>query len=89
MKTCLLSLGIASLLGAGELFGSIQVNKQLAAKKYIALTHDFTPGIPRWPGFPDESRKTIYWYDKRPDTRLSAFPLRFPRRSSRFCRKTL
>jgi kynurenine formamidase len=34
----------------------------------VDLTHAFTPGIPRWPGFPDETRKTIYWYDKQPDT---------------------
>jgi kynurenine formamidase len=44
------------------------IQKTLAQKKYIDLTHDFAPGIPRWPGFPDETRKTIYWYDKRPDT---------------------
>jgi kynurenine formamidase len=47
------------------------------------LTHEFAPGIPRWPGFPDETRKTIYWYDppkdgsaaadKRPDTMGSGF----------------
>jgi len=73
MKTYLLSLGVASLLGVGELFGADQaslwpIQQALAAKKYVDLTHDFAPGIPRWPGFPDETRKTIYWYDKRPDT---------------------
>ena len=36
-------------------------------------THDFAPGIPRWPGFPDETRKMIYWYDKRPDTTGAGF----------------
>ena len=45
-----------------------KIQKLLASKKYVDLTHDFAPGIPRWPGFPDETRKTIYWYDKRPDT---------------------
>ena len=45
----------------------------LASKKYVDLTHEFAPGIPRWPGFPDETRKTIYWYDKRPDTMGSGF----------------
>src|SRR6266480_1350206 len=49
----------ACLWGIQELVGS---------KKYVDLTHAFAPGIPRWPGFPDETRKTIYWYDKRPDT---------------------
>jgi kynurenine formamidase len=45
----------------------------LAGKKFVDLTHEFLPGIPRWPGFPDESRKTIYWYDKRPDTKGAGF----------------
>src|SRR5215467_13289310 len=50
-----------------------QIQKVLASKKYVDLTHEFAPGIPRWPGFPDEMRKTIYWYDKRPDTMGSGF----------------
>jgi len=50
-----------------------QIQKVLASKKYIDLTHEFAPGIPRWPGFPDETRKTIYWYEKRPDTKGSGF----------------
>src|SRR5690242_5769192 len=60
-----------------------QIQKVLASKKYVDLTHAFAPGIPRWPGFPDEVRKTIYWYDapkdgsapadKHPDTMGSGF----------------
>jgi len=50
-----------------------KIQKVLASKKYVDLTHEFTPGIPRWPGFPDETRKTVYWYDKRPDTMGSGF----------------
>ena len=45
-----------------------KLQRTLASKKYVDLTHAFASGIPRWPGFPDETRKTIYWYDKRPDT---------------------
>jgi hypothetical protein len=30
-------------------------------------------GIPRRPGFPDETQKTIYWCEKRPDTTGSGF----------------
>ena len=37
-------------------------------EKFVDLTHDFAPGIPHWAGFPEETRKTIYWYDKRADT---------------------
>src|SRR6202035_5443786 len=45
----------------------------LSSKKFIDLTHDFAPGIPHWPGFPDETRRTIYWFEKRPDTIGSGF----------------
>jgi kynurenine formamidase len=50
-----------------------KIQKTLASKKYVDLTHEFEPGVPRWPGFPDETRKTIYWYDKRPDTMGAGF----------------
>jgi len=50
-----------------------RIPKMLAAKKHVDLTHEFAPGIPRWPGFPDETRKTLYWYEKRPDTTGSGF----------------
>lgn len=43
------------------------LQQTLLEKRYVDLTHDFAPGIPHWPGFPDEQRKTVYWYDKRPD----------------------
>lgn len=35
-------------------------------KRFVDLTHAFEPGIPRWPGFPDEQRETLYWYDEGP-----------------------
>lgn len=53
-----------------------KLQKLLASKRYVDLTHEFAPGIPRWPGFPNETRKTIYWYDKRPDTMGTGFFLR-------------
>ena len=61
---------IADARGESSLW---EIQKTLAAKKYVDLTHAFEPGIPRWPGFPDETRKTIYWYDKRPGTVGSGF----------------
>jgi len=64
---------IVPIAGAGEEPSPWKIQKTLAAKRYIDLTHAFEPGIPRWPGFPDETRKTIYWYDKRPDTMGSGF----------------
>jgi kynurenine formamidase len=44
------------------------LQKTLAEKRFVDLTHEFAPGIPHWPGFPDETRRTIYWYEKQPDT---------------------
>ena len=35
----------------------------IKSKQFVDLTHAFAPGIPHWPGFPDENRKTLYWYD--------------------------
>src|SRR5262249_38691111 len=49
------------------------IQKILAGKRYVDLTHDFAPGIAHWPGFPDEKRKTIYWYEKRPSTMGTGF----------------
>jgi kynurenine formamidase len=42
----------------------LEIQKILAGKKFVDLTHAFAPGIPRWHGFPDEKRETVYWYDK-------------------------
>jgi kynurenine formamidase len=36
--------------------------KAVKAKRFIDLTHVFEPGIPHWPGFPDEKRETLYGY---------------------------
>lgn len=40
-----------------------RIQQILAGKKMVDLTHAFGPGIPHWPGFPDEKRETIYWYE--------------------------
>ncbi len=72
--TSALALAMAfPIAGFGEELPLWKIQKTLAAKKYVDLTHSFEPGIPRWPGFPDETRKTIYWYDKHPDTMGSGF----------------
>jgi kynurenine formamidase len=41
-----------------------QIYDVLKTKQFVDLTHTFAPGIPHWPGFPDEKRETLYWYDK-------------------------
>jgi kynurenine formamidase len=63
----LLVLGVGSL-HAAETESLWPLQKVLAQKKFVDLTHAFAPGVPHWHGFPDETCKTIYWYDKRPDT---------------------
>ncbi len=50
-----------------------QAYEVLQRKKFVDLTHSFEPGIPHWPGFPNETVKTIYWYDKQPDTLGTGF----------------
>src|SRR5438552_2450825 len=67
----------ARLFAAGGESSLWPIQMALTQKKYVDLTHEFAPGIPRWPGFPDETRKTIYWYDKRPDTIGTAFSLSY------------
>jgi len=37
----------------------------LKSREFVDLTHTFSPGIPHWPGFPDEDEKTIYWYEQK------------------------
>jgi kynurenine formamidase len=72
--TSLLALVTIVSFAASEENPSLwKIQKTLAGNKYVDLTHAFEPGIPRWPGFPDETRKTIYWYDKRPGTIGSGF----------------
>jgi kynurenine formamidase len=69
---CGFALTVSTLRGADEK-SLWELQRTLASKRYVDLTHSFEPGIPRWPGFPDETRKTIYWYDRRPDAMGSGF----------------
>ncbi|MEP6937289.1 MAG: cyclase family protein [Chthoniobacterales bacterium] len=66
-------LATTPVLRAAEEKSLASVLETLRGKKFVDLTHAFAPGIPRWPGFPEETRKTIYWYDKRPDTMGTGF----------------
>ena len=40
--------------------------KKIQKNEFVDLTHTFEPGIPHWPGFPDEQVETLYWYDSNP-----------------------
>ena len=76
-RTLITAITLALAAGCSAQHGDepslTRIQQILAGKKYVDLTHAFEPGMPRWPGFPDETRKTIYWYDKRPDTMGSGF----------------
>src|SRR6188768_3880432 len=50
-----------------------RIQQILVGKKLVDLTHAFEPGIPRWPGFPDEKRTTLYWYQKGRGTMGTGF----------------
>ncbi len=40
-----------------------QIWQTFRTKEFVDLTHAFEPGIPHWPGFPDEKAETLFWYD--------------------------
>ena len=42
----------------------IQIVDYLKTRRWVDLTHAFAPGIPHWPGFPNEERETLYFYDE-------------------------
>jgi kynurenine formamidase len=45
----------------------------IKTRKFVDLTHAFAPGIPRWKGFPDERRETLYGYQPGVGTLGSGF----------------
>jgi kynurenine formamidase len=51
----------------------LQVFDLLKTKRYVDLTHAFGPGIPHWPGFPDEKRETLFYYDEGVGSQGSGF----------------
>jgi len=59
--TATVFFGVSLFAGEPSLW---EIQKMLAAKKFVDLTHPFEPGIPHWPGFPAEKRETAYWYEK-------------------------
>ena len=45
----------------------------IRTKRFVDLTHTFSPGIPHWKGFPDEKREILYWYEPGVGTLGSGF----------------
>lgn len=49
---------------ASELLSLTEIYQTLQSKTFVDLTHAFEPGIPHWPGFPNEKRETLFWYEE-------------------------
>ncbi len=45
----------------------------IRTRRFVDLTHAFSPGIPHWKGFSDEKRETLYWYEPGVGTSGSGF----------------
>jgi kynurenine formamidase len=45
----------------------------IKTKQFVDLTHAFEPGIPHWPGFPNEERETVYWFEEGGGTMGTGF----------------
>jgi kynurenine formamidase len=60
--------------GGGDESSLWRIQRILARKRYVDLTHEFAPGIPHWPGFPDETRRRIvYRYESHPNVMGTRF----------------
>ncbi|MGI8438271.1 MAG: cyclase family protein, partial [Chthoniobacterales bacterium] len=69
LRRALLFFGLVSCLTSGMRAGENSLwplQQQLVGQRLVDLTHAFAPGIPHWPGFPNEERRTIYDFEKRP-----------------------
>lgn len=53
--------------------GLEQICGMLKEKEWVDLTHAFEPGIPHWPGFPDEERETLYGFAEGEGTMGAGF----------------
>ncbi|MBP7763817.1 MAG: cyclase family protein [Syntrophaceae bacterium] len=75
-----LFVGLAWLLGTSGLYclaaDTLTLRdawEVIRTKQFVDLTHAFAPGIPRWKGFPDEVRETLYSYEPGPGRLGSGF----------------
>jgi kynurenine formamidase len=55
------SSSVACLLARADEPSLWSIHKILVSKRFVDLTHAFEPGIPSWPGFPDEKRERLNW----------------------------
>ncbi|MDA8125758.1 MAG: cyclase family protein [Deltaproteobacteria bacterium] len=58
-----LLLGLASCCPVAERVSLKEAGQVIGTRRFVDLTHAFGPGIPHWPGFPDEKREILYDYE--------------------------
>ncbi len=46
----------------------LEIYQLINSKLWVDLTHDFAPGIPHWPGFPNEQRELLHLFDETADS---------------------
>jgi kynurenine formamidase len=56
-------LGVASCYPASVRMSLTDAGQEIRSRRFVDLTHAFSPGIPHWPGFPDEKVETLYSYE--------------------------
>jgi len=69
-------IGLIGFVGCSNEVPEPSLEGALAAiksKRFVDLTYAFEPGIPHWPGFPDEERETIYCYEEGGGTMGTGF----------------
>jgi kynurenine formamidase len=74
MAVCAAAMLVAPSRGAAAQQPSLAAAyATIASKRFVDLTHAFTPGIPHWKGFTNESVRTLYWYTPRKGTLGAGF----------------
>ena len=64
VATLLVAILAAGGCGEEEPLTLATVHEFLREREFVDLTHSFEPGIPHWPGFPDETRETLYGHEE-------------------------
>jgi kynurenine formamidase len=63
LVTVWLTLALGSYCLASEELTLKDAWQVIKTKRFVDLTHAFSPGVPNWKGFPDEKRDILYWYE--------------------------
>jgi kynurenine formamidase len=73
LVTAWMTLVLGSCCVASEELTLKDAWQVIKTKRFVDLTHAFSPGVPHWKGFPDEKREILYWYEPGVGTLGSGF----------------